>query len=112
MKDFRIYPEDNGKGSNWVLFTFQKDLSGYSGEWIGGDKSKARETSEETRGKVFLQVNSLFARSMAAHQNLSGSLKPGWCLCPIPKEPDLIGLGQDQGFGSFNVSSDDSNVQS
>lgn len=22
MKDFRIYPEDNGKGSNWVLFTF------------------------------------------------------------------------------------------
>ncbi|XP_016011376.1 receptor-type tyrosine-protein phosphatase T isoform X2 [Rousettus aegyptiacus] len=35
---------------------YEKDLSDYSGEWIGGDKTKARETSEETRGKVFLQA--------------------------------------------------------
>ncbi|XP_073092680.1 receptor-type tyrosine-protein phosphatase T isoform X3 [Manis javanica] len=35
---------------------YEKDLSDYSGEWIEGDKTKARETSEETHGKVFLQA--------------------------------------------------------
>lgn len=62
-----MYPEGNGKGSNWVLFTFCKELSDYRGEWTAGNKNKARETSEEAHGKVLLQVDSLFERIMAAH---------------------------------------------
>ncbi|XP_021094688.1 receptor-type tyrosine-protein phosphatase T isoform X1 [Heterocephalus glaber] len=35
---------------------YEKDLSDYSGGWIGGDKPKAREPKEEIHGKVFLQA--------------------------------------------------------
>lgn len=48
-----MYPEGHGKRSHWVLFTFWKDLSDYSGEWIGGDKPKTKETNEETHREVF-----------------------------------------------------------
>ncbi|XP_069845880.1 receptor-type tyrosine-protein phosphatase T isoform X8 [Dipodomys merriami] len=35
---------------------YEKDLSDYSGGWIGGTKAKARETKEETHGKVLIQA--------------------------------------------------------